>query len=51
MRSLAAKTISVTRAERVDKNVKFNIHQEHVGDTFETRYTRVLYTWCTFGAR
>ena len=24
---------------RVDKNVKFNLRQEHVGDTLEARYT------------
>ena len=39
--------ISQTRAGRVDKNVKFNIRQKHVGDTLETRYMRVLYAWCT----
>ena len=43
--------ISQTRAGRVDEYVKFNIHQEHVGDTLEARYTRVLHGWCTLGAR
>ena len=43
------KRIRQTRAGRVDKNVKFNIRQEHVGDTLEARY--VVYAWCTLGAR
>ena len=41
------KRISQTYAGRVDKNVKFNICQEHVGDTLEACYTHVLYAWCT----
>ena len=35
----------------VDKTVKFNIRQEHVGDTLEARYTRILYAWRTLIAR
>ena len=31
----------------VDKNVKFNIRQEHVGDTLEARFVRLVYAWCT----
>ena len=45
------KRISQKRAGHVDKNVKFNIHQEHVGDTLETGYVCVGYAWCTSGAR
>ena len=39
------------RAGRVDKNVKFNIRQEHVGDTLETSNVCVGYAWCTSRAR
>ena len=38
-------------ASGVDKNVKFNIYQEHVGNTLETRYVYVGYAWCTSDAR
>ena len=34
-------------AECVDKKVKFNIDQEHIGDTLEKHYMHVLYAWCT----
>ena len=40
-------SISQMSAGRVDKNVKFNIRQEHVGDTLGACSTRVLYAWCT----
>ena len=36
--------VSQKRSGHVDKNVKFNIPQEHIGDTLETH---VLYAWCT----
>ena len=41
------KRISQMHAGRVDKIVKFNIRLEHVEDTLEACYTRVLYAWCT----
>ena len=39
--------ISQTLASHVNKNVKFNIRQEHGGDMLEACYMRVLYAWCT----
>ena len=34
---------SQMRTVRVDKNLKFSIRQEHVANTLDTRYMRVLY--------
>ena len=41
------KCISQTHTGRVVKIVKSSVRQEHVRDTLEMRYIRVLYAWCT----
>ena len=46
------KCISQSRTGRNDKNLKFNILHEHVGETrLHARFVRFLYAWCTLGVR